>query len=205
MTRFTIWGLYSYDPTLFDGVEVPEGLELDGIIDEIMERSGDLYCYYQQPKRMKSNIAHWFHVRKIEFEAMFKALRAEYSPIENYDRYEDSTETPNITNTVNSSTTTESSTQSNSEVTNKRSAFDSAEFANDAQTSAGASDSNSGSAMGNSTTSETGTRDYTSHIHGNIGVTTAQQMIEAELNLRKHNLYEIIAKEFETKFLIQIY
>ena len=43
-------------------------------------------------------------------------------------------------------------------------------------------------------------------VHGNIGVTTSQQMIESELSLRaKYDIYKIIAREFEREFLVQIY
>lgn len=45
-----------------------------------------------------------------------------------------------------------------------------------------------------------------SHIHGNIGVTTAQQMIEAELSLaNKFWIYDYIASAFETDNFITVY
>ena len=45
-----------------------------------------------------------------------------------------------------------------------------------------------------------------SHVHGNIGVTTAQQMIEAELNLAdKFWIYDYIASAFETDNFITVY
>ena len=45
-----------------------------------------------------------------------------------------------------------------------------------------------------------------SHIHGNIGVTTAQQMLEAELNLAdKFWIYDYIASAFETDNFITVY
>lgn len=45
-----------------------------------------------------------------------------------------------------------------------------------------------------------------SHIHGNIGVTTAQQMIDAELSLaNKFWIYDYIASAFETDNFITVY
>lgn len=45
-----------------------------------------------------------------------------------------------------------------------------------------------------------------SHIHGNIGVTTAQQMIDAELNLAdKFWIYDYISSAFETDNFITVY
>lgn len=47
--------------------------------------------------------------------------------------------------------------------------------------------------------------DHTAHIHGNIGVTTSQQMLEAELDISKWNVYEHITDLFLTEFVIPIY
>lgn len=50
-------------------------------------------------------------------------------------------------------------------------------------------------------------RDYDrkSHIWGNIGVTTSQQMIESELKLRRWNLYEQIADIFMDEMCVRVY
>lgn len=46
----------------------------------------------------------------------------------------------------------------------------------------------------------------TEYNRGNIGVTTTQQLIDQEIELRvKYNIYEIIAKEFKEKFCNLIY
>lgn len=47
--------------------------------------------------------------------------------------------------------------------------------------------------------------DHKSHIWGNIGVTTSQQMIEAELKLRRWNLYEQIADIFCDEMCVRVY
>lgn len=43
------------------------------------------------------------------------------------------------------------------------------------------------------------------HVHGNIGVTTNQQMVQAELDLRRYNIYEDICNRFVDKFLLGVY
>ena len=53
--------------------------------------------------------------------------------------------------------------------------------------------------------SQSGQTTVTSRIHGNIGVTTSQQMLESELKLREYDVYEYIAQDFENEFLMQIY
>ena len=52
---------------------------------------------------------------------------------------------------------------------------------------------------------EDGFNDHVAHIHGNIGVTTSQQMLEAELDIDKWNIYEHITDLFLTEFVIPIY
>ena len=48
--------------------------------------------------------------------------------------------------------------------------------------------------------------EHSGHIHGNIGVTMAQQMIEAELDLRtKNDIVHIIIAEFKQRFCLMVY
>lgn len=44
------------------------------------------------------------------------------------------------------------------------------------------------------------------HLYGNIGVTTSQQMLQAELDLRsKVNIYDVIAEMFYKEFCVYVY
>lgn len=97
MIKFTLWGLYQYDPTIFDNAPLPSGIDKQLVIDTIMDNSGDLYCYYQQPERFKLSITNWFRRHEHGFSRMILALLKEYDPLENYDRYEDETTSPDIT------------------------------------------------------------------------------------------------------------
>ena len=89
MARITLWGFYQYDKTLFDNIVLPDGIDKDNLVSEIMRNSGDLYPYHQVPEYLKRNITFWFSRRLFDFDRMYKSLRMEYSPIENYDRIED--------------------------------------------------------------------------------------------------------------------
>ena len=53
--------------------------------------------------------------------------------------------------------------------------------------------------------SEDDFNDHTAHIHGNIGITTSQAMLESELEISKWNIYEHITDLFLTEFIIPIY
>lgn len=53
------------------------------------------------------------------------------------------------------------------------------------------------------TTSGSTTRNLTRH--GNIGVTTSQQMIESEIELRRHNYFDIIFKDIDNILTLSVY
>ena len=254
MARITLYGFYQYDKTLFDGVVLPDGINKENLISDIMRTSGDLYTYHQIPEMLKHNITYWFSRRLFDFERMYNALRSEYSPIENYDRMEDiereykdsgsDTETLTLGSSTEEVTTLGSSTKevttlgsSTEEVTTLGSSITTQRTGNDStETQVSAynetnytnrdkevqnynstfTDTGSGSDTRTSTGSgsDTSKTDYgkihteteNTHIHGNIGVTTAQQMIKEEMQLRAtYDIYRIITMEFEKEFLIQIY
>lgn len=58
---------------------------------------------------------------------------------------------------------------------------------------------------GSHNTDRNETQHNVGRAHGNIGVTTSQQMIESELVLRQKNVYKMIALEFEDEFTITVY
>ena len=192
--RMTLYGMYQYDPTLFDGVILPEGMDKTLMINQIIRQSGDLFPYYQVPPQVKSAITEWFTRRKDNFAKLWQGFTAEYNPIENYDRQEDSTETPNITHTLSNSGQDASTNEADVQ------GYNGTDYVPNSRTKS------SGTSSTNGTDTESGTRTYTSRLHGNIGVTTSAQMLQGELALRKSmDIYAIIAAEFETDNLIQVY
>lgn len=224
--RITLNGMFLYDPTLFDGIVLPDGMSKELMIDQIIRQSGDLFPLYQVPEQVKKSITQWFTRRLPNFEKLWTGFTAEYNPIENYDRHEESTETPDITrvNTVDGNKTetpnitrsVQNSGEDKSTNTADVAGFDSVGYAPNSKTISDGTSSTSGSETesGNrtytddttTTDKETGTRKTESRIHGNIGVTTSAQMLEGELALRASlDLYVVIATEFETDNLLQVY
>lgn len=192
--RMTLYGMYQYDPTLFDGVILPEGMDKTLMVNQIVRQSGDLFPYYQVPPQVKLAITEWFTRRKPNFEKLWDGFTAEYNPIENYDRHEDSTETPNITHTLTNSGQDASENEADVQ------GYNATDYTPNSRTKSSGTSSTSGTDV------ESGTRAYTSRVHGNIGVTTSAQMLEGELALRKgFDIYVLIAEEFETDNLIQVY
>lgn len=192
--RMTLYGMYQYDPTLFDGVTLPEGMDKTLMVNQIIRQSGDLFPYYQVPPEVKTAITEWFTRRKDNFAKLWQGFTSDYNPIENYDRHEDSTETPNITHTLVNSGKDASTNEADVQ------GYNATEYVPNSRTKS------NGTSSTNGTDTETGTRTYTSRIHGNIGVTTSAQMLEGELALRRSlDIYALIAEEFETDNLMQVY
>lgn len=76
---------------LFEGLTLPEGspLDRDTMINDILMRCGLNYPNFADPYVMKSAITVWSAKNQYTFEHVAKIYEADYSPIENYDRYED--------------------------------------------------------------------------------------------------------------------
>lgn len=115
-----------------------------------------------------------------KWNKIYEALNIEYNPLENYSSTE--IETPNLTDT----------SKANSKVTVKQSGstFDSAVYQPYASTeTAGTEDDNK------VTTTKTGTRTVTKS--GNIGVTTSQQMLQSEFEVRQYDFYQGIYNDID--------
>lgn len=214
MARVTLWGFYQYDNTLFDDIVLPDGIDKDNLVSDIMRNSGDLYPYHQVPEYLKLNINYWFARRLFDFDRMYQALRAVYSPIENYDRKENITRDYENSGADKASTTLGSSTTSinvgSNDNENKVSAYNESDYTNREKDTQSFNSTVTNTGSGTDTTqTEYGLKRKEVEdirVHGNIGVTTSQQMIESEMSLRaKYDIYKIISREFEREFLVQIY
>lgn len=224
MSLLTVEGLYNYDNTLFDGFNVPEGLVKQIAIDAILMRTRELEVLYPDFTYMKNRITIWSNKYQINWKKLYDTTVLEYNPIENYDRMEDWTDTDdetstsardntrNTTNTVKITSTNEIMNSVN--VTDQNTSFnaglaDHAKQITDGDTTENGSITNT--ETGKDTENEnvnggrTGRHTRTGRAHGNIGVTTSQQMIQSERDLVVFNLYDVIAESFVENFCLMVY
>lgn len=210
MGRITLNGFYRYDPTLFDGAPIPEGMDKPTVIRYIMKTSGDLYPWHQSLPDLKQNIADWFTVNEFNFGKIWEAYHSEFGILDNVDRYED------IKDTVTSGgadTTSMSNQASGSDSSDSLAQGDTSAFNSDQYEPATQQSSNTTATYGrkdeSTATTEygrTGETVHTAHIHGNIGVTTSEQLIESAVKMYSSaDVYKRIAQMFEAEFLIQLY
>lgn len=169
-----IRALIDYDNTIFNDMTLPEGVDIQMVVDNILFKYGDTPLFCPAPHIMKYYIQKWSEKRLAQWERFKNAIEIEYAPLENYDRIEEGSgdRTPNILH-------------------ERRISAD-----------------NSSSYQPDNTDSETGKEEYTNKLraHGNIGVTTSQQMLQSEIDLIPNlSLIDFITEDFRNEFCLDIY
>ncbi len=204
--------LLDWDETLFDNFTLPDGIDdEDGtvkalIIDDILFRHGDAPLAFPEPSIMKFYIGRWSFRSGPLWLRYYNAIMAEYNPLENYDRMEERTETRR--DTMGNERTLENSTENSGTYTteNTVSAENVVTYSPDnkqVETPATRADEN-GSIVDDG--SYDGNLDIESRIHGNIGVTTSQQMLTAELDLiHRLDLIKYISDAYAAEFCLGVY
>lgn len=199
---------------IFSGVSVPEPLDPEDVKSAIMMKCGLLTPVYAEPSIFRQMCAFWFKSHKWNIEHLINIILAEYSPIENFDRYEDITINRTDKETLSGSDSFNhgkiETMQHGHNIENQVSAYNTSSYSNSEKELHTGSDVNTNSGSDSTAygkiTDNKGSEITNSHLHGNIGVTTNQQMIEAELELLKNfNIYDWIASRIEDDLFLTVY
>lgn len=201
----SIMGLYDYDDTLFQGLQLPEGLNKEAVVNEILLQCAELEILYQNINTMKLAITTWSIANMYTWQKLYDTMVVEYDPIWNVDA--------NVTETVTGSENrdidrTGSGTNNESiNLTDTESVkgFNSDTWADSHKNTRGGTDNTSlsSSEVINDDVARTETR--TERRTGNIGVTTTQQMLEQERQIAEFNMINYIAQSFKQRFCLLIY
>ena len=267
---------------ILSGVTVPAPLVKDTLKSQIMFRCGLLEPVYSEPYIMQTAISQFFKREQWNITHLVNIILAEYSPIENTDKYTEHTIDRSGSRTVTEAGTDTLSGKDQRDIshsgtdtrdivhggtdqrdeshtgtderdightgtdttTDTVSAFNSSTYQPDRQSELLHGETidddlthgetidddityghtidddttwghkidddvtyGKTSTKNSSVTDESSGKDtYTEHTHGNIGVTTNQQMIEQELELLRHfDIYDWIAAKLENELFIQVY
>lgn len=205
--------LESFGDDLFKYLNVPAGINKQTLVNNILLQGGEFEVLYSDPYFLQNMIGVWSQKWQRTMEKWVKALSINYNPLENYDRMEEWTDTNQRSeNTVRNEKATghDDSTSSGSGNTeNTRSAYNSNVYQphdNAASSSTGSNTSDSvTNASGSTNSNENELLKRVGRAHGNIGVTTSQQMLQSELDIAVWNIYEEITNLFLTEFCIYLY
>lgn len=223
MKGTTLLEMVSWLPEMWKGIELPPKLVpySEDLVDEIMTRCYNMVCAYEEPLFFEKQLKRFFRTHLIEFTKVYDTVVAEYEPLENYDRKEDRTEvrTPDLLteSTYNDGGTVKDVLDGNgrldSETTGEISAMNSGSYQSDDKntteqtTKTDNTTTRTNDLHGGGDVKETGDETTTviSRVHGNIGVTTTQQMIEEERRVARFNIYVYISIRFEEELMIRVY
>lgn len=222
--------LYTLDSAVLSTLSIPDDLDAGVCRAMILQECGELETVFETAAELKAYLTPWSEAHAEPWERMLSALAAEYNPIHNYDRADTETITDSENGSSKSSgtqTTSASETASGTNTTSvakadtttvSRQGFDSADFVPADETAVAATESGASTAATNGSSSGSRTESVTLdseraaararvlHSSGNIGVTTAQQMITAELDMRtKHAIYNIIVDAFRCDICVGVW
>lgn len=220
-TNIPIAALYDYDSSIFTDVYI-KGLTVDNFIEHFILSYGDLTPLYQDPSYLRIHVTSVARSLQWQIDHLWEITQLEYNPIENYDRRESWTDSGNGTfqkGTVNTEETYQKGTATTtfgkvSDATHKVAAFNSTtpEVANTDNVTDSGSDTQSygvdttNGSITNGLDSSTTNGVHEGRIHGNIGVTTSQQMMQAEIDLAKaYNFLDEVCKLYADRLLIGVW
>ena len=175
----SILGLYNYDPTIFDGLVMPQDDDYHDLIDKkvlvetICFQNAELELLYTEPETVKQMIGLWSVSSQYSWKKLAETLKLKYNPIWNKD----------------GTITEHEEGESGSEAQEDVSAYNSSAF----------------EPRNKSTGSADSSRDYTRVEQGNIGVTSTQQLITEERDVAMFNIYDQISADFRNRFCIMVY
>lgn len=182
MASISILGLYQYDPTIFDGLVLPEDLDHDDLVDNLLIEYAGMEVIYPDPDFMKDAIAKWSAIRLHTWNRYQRVLYENYDPFINIKRDEIRTIEQNR------------DLQTSGTNVNQVSAFNETDFTNRDQT------------VGEGTDTGTVTTKETFHVEGDSAITDAQDVLRKEMEVRiRYDMYRLILDEFKKRFILMVY
>ena len=217
--------LRNKNESVFDLLTLPDGIEKSDLCDNIILECGEFETLYSEPDFMRAAVGTWSKKHYYTFEKWITAMNLEYNPLENYDRIEDWTDTGSQnsnskfvddTNTKTDSTTnSHGKSDQNGNTEDMVSAFDASTY-QESEKHVIDTDENHEDHVGCKTTLENDSiqtnefhrgdsNKHNGRIHGNIGVTTSQQMLQSEYDIARFNIIQEITDLFAKELCILIY
>ncbi len=203
--KITLIGMDKWNEHLWDEMVLPSEINADIFKSSLLVKFGEMEVLYPDPEFMQKYIGIWSLKWQHTFERWVEGMKAEWNPIENYDRYEEFEDSGTKTGHTNSTGEDNTNTSGTGSTEDKVSAYYSGSYQpKDYAETHSSSGSNSSTSATYDNNETTGSK-HSGHIHGNIGVTTSAAMLSEYLSIAEWNLYDHMADIFASEMLIPVY
>lgn len=190
----SLLGLYSFDNTILsaDNLKLPASVRRSDLLPDLLAEAAAFELLYPEPETLKTVLRSWSVHRLPVWERIARAAGMEYNPIENYDRQESWTD----------SGSGSSSQSANGSQTHQEAGYN----VNNLGTEPDLVDQTKEIVSNGQSASTTGSSTHSGRVHGNIGVTTTQQMLEQEINIAgRLDVYNYIIRDIIKRICIPLY
>lgn len=235
--KLTVLGLYNYGESLhddlFENLNLPEGINREDLINNILEQGAAFETLYPDYEYLKFSIGAWSRRWYRTIDKWIKVLAIEYDPLYNYNRFEEwedsgsrsgqDSNTRNLTGNTSDHVTGETDTADSVTTTGedelsvvaynsdtyhnkeKRETSGTSNSTGHSETETNATGTNAETETISGTNSETTSGDHSGHMFGNIGVMSTQDMLGQELEIQRFNLIQQVTDLFLTELCILVY
>lgn len=206
----SIMGMYEYDPSVFDGLELPTYTDKDNnihvidknaLINNILLQCAELEVVYPDLMTMKLAIGVWSAAEFRTWEKLYATTMMAYNPIWNVDA--DVEHTNRKVGSDDRSITRNDTVTPNTTSTHSVKGFNSDTWAESDK------DVMTGTVQDNSSVKDNAVDDHTETYKerrtGNIGVTSTQSLIEQERNIAEFSIINYITQAFKARFCLMVY
>lgn len=190
----SIMGMYDYDPSIFDGLDIPSYTDSDNnvhiidksaVINNICLKCAELEIIYPAFDTMKLAIGVWSTANQETWYKLIETQFIKYNPIWNVDAHELETYGRGYTDELSFNSTDTGAVQG----------FNSSTWADSNKVTYGGKDTHSGR-------EDSGTEKTR---QGNIGVTTTTKMLAEQREIADFNIIDYITESFKKRFCVMIY
>lgn len=207
----SIMGMYEFDDSLFDGLDVPtytdpvtqeiHVIDKTTVINNILLECAELEIMYPNFDTMKLAIGVWSASEYRIWEKLLATQFVTYNPIWNVDA--------NVSHTERKAGSDNRTSQKYNTVTPNTTDEHSVQGYNTTTWAASDKDTHTGTITDNGTITDTNTDDHTTTYNetrtGNIGVTATQDLIKKEREIAEFSIINYITQSFKRRFCLLVY
>ena len=211
----SVQGLLSFDPTLFDTMPLPDGLDRETVVGTIVYECAPFEVLIPQPELFKRLLNLFAQRRLPVWQKLYEStvqrydILADTETTRQYSGSDTDTRTPDLTRTRSPDLTTEGQNSGSDTVEQKVSAFNSADYANREKQTTTLGTNNKVHSTGTDTETETGT-EKTVRERGTSEHTTgrsrpAAELLKADREAALFDVVHFIATDIKCNFCIMVY